>query len=744
MPYQIKTIAGKECLLRVEENTQEDIVESLRLLFLSEDIFESESLLWLPETNSQSKKITLLITSLFSLYALKDWNDPICLYHRIAIGLLNAALKKATYDDFKEYIIKELNQEILSGKAFNAEDYPPIYTTLYYGEHYDRAWYDDEMRAFDAQQQPINNLYSRSIHNITNIRVGDRQYTTTELQQLNQAVIYQLEWFRQLDVAFSSPQACYHEGPGNVKKYPTPGDMHHQRAVGAYFSFLNDAKSVTAWKLRKYGINGTNFRWITDNRAQIDRDCASLPKSYSTTTCTSRSAPLFIGFESKIYHYTTPTAFDPYIPTTSRIETAYKYAINDGIEAWDMPLDTNLFKKREVVGKLYIFLFELGEFRTFLKQRKMLSTFDEMSYMREHIGFRRLPEDEYSFRSQIPLKNIAGKIIIKKENDVQEIEEQSSVIVTEKTKKHGGFYVYLLPDSTLSLYPPGEKGDAYKVSISDVRDEVMRQKETPENTPEKIALRNRQLTLESSLSKKSTSGERKVFSPESPAFFAKQIQVAAVETVSPQKPKQLWPESTIEESFIDMICAFSKMQFFQDSADDHRLFGLQITDVPYQVGNCLFEAIAYFVSGRSAHQLRTMAVEHIGKDNELRERLTALASTANNTIRNHTGEDVLYTSLEGYLDVMAENQTWGTLIEVVALSRALGRRIVILTPNNQYDQIIEADGYLASETIFINYEGDNHYRPLFIPTGETAQRILARIRHRIEQRSEQNTLRFAA
>ena len=740
MPYEIKTIAGRECLLNIDNNAQEDIVEALQRLFLNDADLASEALLWLPEEKYISKKIILLITSLFSLYSSAGWDDLVCQYHRITLGLLDACLQHASYQMFQQYLIDKLNKKLLTGKEFKAEDYPPMYTALYYGEHYDSAWYSDEMRLYDAQQPaPLNNLYSRNIYNITNLRAGDRYYSPTEIQQLNGAVSNQLAWFDKLDERYATPLPSYAEKSyqAATATYITPADMHHQRAVQTYRSFLKDAKAVTEWKLGPFGYNGSDYQWINTYKAHVDQVCAKLPKTYSVGACTSRSAPIFIGFESKIYPDTTLTAFDPYIPTTSRVETAIKYAVDDGVDAWDMPLDQNRLEKQAPIGKVYVFLFELGEFRNFLKTRKMLSTFDEMSYAREHINDRRLPEDEYSFRSQIPAKNIVGKVVIRKEDSTTKIEGNARSVVAEKARKYGGFYVYVRPDATLSLQPPGEMSDASKIPISYLYNEIKVQKQTPETDPIKVALRKKQTNLDSSLSKKTTSGERKVFSPNSPFLFSDQARMKT-EILSPQKPKTLWPENSVEEQLTDMLLSFSHLRFHQSSDNDHRYFGLQITDVAYEVGNCLFEAIAYFTPELSGERLRNRAVSHIREDQQLRTRLTELAGMPNTTVRNHAGEDLVYVDVDNYLELMERNQTWGSLIEITALSTALQRRIVVLTPNNEYDQIIEEDGFAESETIFVNYQGGDHYRPLFIPSGETAEKILERIRHRIEQRHQFN------
>ena len=54
---------------------------------------------------------------------------------------------------------------------------------------------------------------------------------------------------------------------------------------------------------------------------------------------------------------------------------------------------------------------------------------------------------------------------------------------------------------------------------------------------------------------------------------------------------------------------------------------------------------------------------------------------------------------------MRTEETWGTAIEIVALARSLQRPIAILTPNNQYDYLVEEEPYRNNQPIFFKLRG---------------------------------------
>ncbi|MCK4608683.1 MAG: hypothetical protein KAT71_04300, partial [Gammaproteobacteria bacterium] len=166
---------------------------------------------------------------------------------------------------------------------------------------------------------------------------------------------------------------------------------------------------------------------------------------------------------------------------------------------------------------------------------------------------------------------------------------------------------------------------------------------------------------------------------------------------------------------------FNKLSSFLSSIrygfqlDRRNAFGLEPYDVHFDIGDCLFAAIAAYDPGRSGADMRRLAVEHIQRDDELKARIIALAGTPENTIILGSGEDVLYVSCDDYLNKMGQPQTWGTATEATALSLALRRPIAILHPGDRRAWIIDQPEYANNDPIFVEYQGDNHYVPLANP-----------------------------
>ena len=73
----------------------------------------------------------------------------------------------------------------------------------------------------------------------------------------------------------------------------------------------------------------------------------------------------------------------------------------------------------------------------------------------------------------------------------------------------------------------------------------------------------------------------------------------------------------------------------------------------------------------------------------------------------------------------------------MALARDLQRPIAILTPNNQYDYIVEEEAYQDKAPIFLNYVGEIHYAPLSVPADKDAKTILQTIRGAIALRNNE-------
>lgn len=159
----------------------------------------------------------------------------------------------------------------------------------------------------------------------------------------------------------------------------------------------------------------------------------------------------------------------------------------------------------------------------------------------------------------------------------------------------------------------------------------------------------------------------------------------------------------------------------------------------YAIGNCLFETIALLdPQVRNGARVRALAAEQIEVDQQLRDHIRILAQGKNNQLQTVAGESAFH-DVNEYLELIRQDQTWGGQIELVAIMRRLGRPIVILTPNNLYDQIIEEeddDDYAQGDPIFINYVNNNHYEPLAVPPHLSARAILEEIRTAITQRKQ--------
>jgi|GEM_PF-1883150 len=199
-------------------------------------------------------------------------------------------------------------------------------------------------------------------------------------------------------------------------------------------------------------------------------------------------------------------------------------------------------------------------------------------------------------------------------------------------------------------------------------------------------------------------------------------------------------DTCTENNWLSQLFSWLSSITFDSDKDRRNVFGLSPYNVHYEVGNCLFVAIAAYDpnNSRDSAEMRRLAVEHIRKDDELKDRINSLAGHNDNRIRIESGHDVIYSSFDEYIKYMSSNQTWGTEIEAVALSRVLNRPIIILPPNNEFAWIIEQPGYAQSDPIFIEYQGDNHYVPLSVPGN--SREILEQIRRAHENQTKDGNI----
>ncbi|MCH9770255.1 MAG: hypothetical protein K0U12_05185, partial [Gammaproteobacteria bacterium] len=172
-------------------------------------------------------------------------------------------------------------------------------------------------------------------------------------------------------------------------------------------------------------------------------------------------------------------------------------------------------------------------------------------------------------------------------------------------------------------------------------------------------------------------------------------------------------------------------------------YGLQINRKLYIAGNCLFEAVARGVGEVTERQvkvkskaLRQLAVDQIVGNNDLCDRIEAGVNIER--LRLNSGSEH-YTDLQDYITKMSRDMTWGTHIELVALSHALQRPIALVTPGNTYDHIY-GDEYDDTQAIFLTYNGNNHYDAL-IPNDDAARSVaIAQIRQHQDTMQARRTL----
>jgi hypothetical protein len=178
---------------------------------------------------------------------------------------------------------------------------------------------------------------------------------------------------------------------------------------------------------------------------------------------------------------------------------------------------------------------------------------------------------------------------------------------------------------------------------------------------------------------------------------------------------------------------FARIAEQYQAARTTNYFGLEPSQGHYNTGDCLFAAAQIHISNINDDQtLRQAVVDYIGTQPELLEKIKA--GIGQETLRTSHGT-VYYDSVEDYLTLMGQPQTWGTNIEVVTLATMLGRPLVVLTPGNQYDMIFDQTAVPGRAPIFLEYT-NGHYRPLTIPPGQDARQIYINIKEAIATHEE--------
>lgn len=174
------------------------------------------------------------------------------------------------------------------------------------------------------------------------------------------------------------------------------------------------------------------------------------------------------------------------------------------------------------------------------------------------------------------------------------------------------------------------------------------------------------------------------------------------------------------------ISLLSLIKFEVDDKQDY--YGLEkAQELRYKIENCLFAAIAKYVDGKNATEMRQLAVNGIMECAELQEAIMSEINSGETTfeLMTNNGDIKKPKNVWEYTFIMRNEDACGTGIEIATLSRKLGRPIVIITPKNKWDLIFNQD--YEGIPIFLAYERSNHYVPLCVPEGANAREILQRI-----------------
>ncbi len=206
--------------------------------------------------------------------------------------------------------------------------------------------------------------------------------------------------------------------------------------------------------------------------------------------------------------------------------------------------------------------------------------------------------------------------------------------------------------------------------------------------------------------------------------FSKHAIEAGEKSISPKTivKKRSRSKASVDQSLKLMLSRaiiLADYKFSQTPGRTH-FFGLLSPHFHFTAGNCLFDAIAAQAPGATAQQLRAQAVNQIRQDESLKALILAMANNSHNLVRTRH-HDQNYSSIEQYLDLMAQDRTWGTYTEIRALADALQRPIIIFGPT--FEQIFNDERYVNNEPIFLNYVNNNHFEPLQVPPGRNARDI---------------------
>lgn len=167
---------------------------------------------------------------------------------------------------------------------------------------------------------------------------------------------------------------------------------------------------------------------------------------------------------------------------------------------------------------------------------------------------------------------------------------------------------------------------------------------------------------------------------------------------------------------------------FAEPVSERNMYNLIPYQPPYSVGDCLFVAVAVAfgnVTNEELQRLRGQVADYIRNDEQLSDIIRSNIEANDNALRRFGTTRLEYNTVEEYCNFMRQDQTWGTELEIIALSRMLGRPIAIITPDNKYDLVYGHDE--LGEAIFVNYVNQNHYAPLACPSEINPVDVVRRI-----------------
>lgn len=197
-------------------------------------------------------------------------------------------------------------------------------------------------------------------------------------------------------------------------------------------------------------------------------------------------------------------------------------------------------------------------------------------------------------------------------------------------------------------------------------------------------------------------------------------------------------EKIKEESITSILKKFSDITFPEE---DHRnFFNLEASSkVEESAGDSLVSVIAQAATTtrnpKNALSLRVEMAQHLAKDDQLRAKLEAMIESEGFSLHKDPDLSIPIENFEAYLGEINIPGTYSTTpIELIAISRVLKRPIVILTPNNAHDFIIDDEVCRKRTPIFLSLETHYRYRCLFSPEEGAESEYLARIQEAIERR----------